>query len=243
MTPITMAGGDRDRQEDEENGNGMLHCANSKNRFLQRLDHESLDEFLVKFKPTQVSKNAYDWISLDNVNSGSSGYSSNEGRSGSSLALTEYFAPLSGLEEALASQGRVPGALREECVRQILDVARRRGHKVGKWMLFASHDAVDSWWATIARATLNGKLGCSAKVAASGHLAPSSAETTALICVYVQDFDDKAEIKRVLLALKGLGFPVTAGFKPDMFTMLNIKSPNPWRLQPTIYQVQEVLDW
>ena len=112
---------------------------------------------------------------------------------------------------------------------------------VGKWMVFLPQQVVDAAWADIAHATATGELGCSAKVAPIG-----GTTEAALCCVYVRDFDHRAELKRVLLKLQELmakhGVKVTAGFKPDVYTHLgvyNIKRG----LSPTLYSVKEVESW
>ena len=74
------------------------------------------------------------------------------------------------------------------------------------------------------------------------------ASATVVCCVYVRDFDERAELQRVLRALMALmaplQVPVTAGFKPDAFTMLGIDGKqNRWRLPPTVHSVAEALAW
>ena len=63
-----------------------------------------------------------------------------------------------------------------------------------------------------------------------------------LCCVYVDDFSDRADVKRVLRALIDMKIWVSS-FKPDVFTDLNIYQNNQWRLDPVLYRVQEALDW
>ena len=84
------------------------------------------------------------------------------------------------------------------------------------------------------------ELGCSAKIAPTADLPPTE---RAVCCVYVDDFADRAEVQRVLHALQRLEVDVTSGFKPDVYTELNIMRNNAWRLEPTIYKVAEALEW
>ena len=98
---------------------------------------------------------------------------------------------------------------------------------------------LSSAWERIARATVEGRLGCSAKVAPSKELGE---QCRALICIYVADFSNKKEVKRVLRRIIALDFFVASGFKPDVFTHLGIGSGNQWRLDSTIYKPKDVLD-
>lgn len=61
-----------------------------------------------------------------------------------------------------------------------------------------------------------GKLGCSAKVSPCEEL---GRDGRALICVYVSDFSDRADVRRVLVGLQELGLFVQNGFKCDALTM------------------------
>ena len=47
----------------------------------------------------------------------------------------------------------------------------------------------------------------------------------------------------MLCALQRLGMDVRSGFKPDIYTELNIMRNNPWRLEATMYKVKEELKW
>lgn len=164
--------------------------------------------------------------------------------------MEEYLAPLWVVEkeEAIVSVGRqgLPGKMKAECVhRRILDVARKQGDTVGKWVLWPSVDKVGSWRTRIARATVNGRIVCGAKVSASAHCNHHSSSLSAgaasdggtpLIYLYVKDFDDKVEVKRVLQVELGLPVTTALGFQPDAFTALGIQQGSnspPWRIRPT----------
>ena len=142
----------------------------------------------------------------------------------------------------------------------LLETAKQQGLTCGKWMVHVMPGVADAVWADVARATAEGKLGCSAKVA------PTLGKPEAAYCgAYVHDFGDRAELKRVLVAFQELmkkhDLEVTAGFKPDVFTHLGITKKKPltqqqqkeleatpcWRARqrlaaaPTVYSVNEVL--
>ncbi len=78
-------------------------------------------------------------------------------------------------------------------------------------------------------------------------LDPGQIQHCAVLCDVGQgDFAVKFEAKRVLVALQDMGLDITAGFKLDLFTHLQVEIINPkniWRLPPGLYIVTEVLEW
>ena len=83
----------------------------------------------------------------------------------------------------------------------------------------------------IAVATAQGRLGCSAKISCN-----SDVKSTFVCCVYVNDFTDLQEVKRVLLNLIDVvGKKNVSGFKPDVFTEMKIRC--------TMYKIKKVLEW
>ena len=125
-------------------------------------------------------------------------------------------------------------------MQSILSLAQSQRYTTGKWLVYLSPEAADVAWAKIARETASGRLGCSAKVGPVQGVEPTA---STVCCIYVKDFSARTEVQRVLKALQALGMQITAGFKPDVFTELNIMSKNKWRIEPTIYKVGEVLEW
>ena len=70
--------------------------------------------------------------------------------------------------------------------------------------------------------------------------------------MYIDDFRDRSDVRRVLLRLEALfqkpgpaGSSAAAnwGFKPDVNTYLGINGGNEWKLKATIYSKNEVLNW
>ena len=125
---------------------------------------------------------------------------------------------------------RIPTEMYQRCVQGIFDVAKKQKDTCGKWMLFEKPKVIDSVWAKIAEATVDGKLGCAAKVSPS-----SFNQSTHLICVYTRDFTNKQEVLQLLQGIHALGLRTSGGFKPDVFTRLDIYKKNEWGLRPTIY--------
>ena len=201
---------------------------------------ESLDTFLQNNRPTQLSTRDCEWIQIRNENPASPGYKDDSSLApGLYMNNAPYHAALSKLEGIIAVNGRVKSSDKQACVQEILQTAVSRGETDGKWMLFMNRENVDDAWDKIARATAAGKLGSSAKVAPSKDMDDKG---RALICIYVSDFSDKKEVKRVLNGIIALQFFVASGFKPDIFTTLEINSGNKWRLDPVIYKPKDVLD-
>ena len=66
---------------------------------------------------------------------------------------------------------------------------------------------------------------------------------THVVCVYVDDFTDLPAMQRIAqrLILLGLGGMLQPGFKPDLFTYLNIYGGNRWGLGASCFHeiVQE----
>ena len=62
-----------------------------------------------------------------------------------------------------------------------------------------------------------------------------------LICVYTADFSKLEEIRTVYGRLQqALPAVRLAGYKPDVYTLLEINSKNRWRLEPTIYTPRQL---
>lgn len=120
-------------------------------------------------------------------------------------------------------------------------------------MMFVAEAAVDDVWQRVAKATYEGRLGVSSKVAACK---PTASEVSTagvvfvngggglvsneqrVICIYIADFRDKSEMRRVACALKELGdgFRLASGFKPDVFTEIGLFANGQYKLAPTIDQ-------
>mmetsp|Transcript_18526 Transcript_18526/g.21384 ORF Transcript_18526/g.21384 Transcript_18526/m.21384 type:complete len:361 (+) Transcript_18526:201-1283(+) len=197
-------------------------------------DGVCLDEWLNLVHPSKVSITDCHWIDVHNVVKTSPGYDHDVI---TNFDREAYLSVLQSWSKEIAGR-RVKKYEKQDCVNSLLAIAVSQGYTVGKWMLFVNPSNVDEVWEKIARATANGQLGCSAKIAPS-----LGQERVCLCCVYVSDFSDQTQVKRVLIALKDdLGFHIKCGFKPDIFTELGIETNNKWKLEPTIYKVKEVLE-
>ncbi|KUI59417.1 UPF0696 protein C11orf68 [Cytospora mali] len=132
---------------------------------------------------------------------------------------------------------------REECVGDILMLARAMKVKTGKWMLFVEPAFVNDIWATVARATVKNELGIAAKVAPREERGSAKER---LICIYTYDFSDKADIARILHRMRQLELvrdrvgskPIY--YKADAFTYLGIGYGNPWGMRASLYSSRDV---
>jgi len=199
---------------------------------------EPLDLWIRATLPSKVSHDVAAWIQVENTTAGSPGFA--EQRATPTFDHAPYLKELAKLEGIIARTNRVPTEVKRACAQAIQALAQEQRHTTGKWMIFLTPDEADTAWEAIARATAQGELGCSAKIAPTADLPLTE---RAVCCVYVHDFADRAEVQRVLRALQLLGMDVTSGFKPDVYTELNIMRDNQWRLEPTMYKVNEALEW
>jgi hypothetical protein len=88
----------------------------------------------------------------------------------------------------------------------------------GKWLVFVPTAAVDAAWAAIRDATFAGQLGDVVKVATRFPSPLRRVPGEHVICVYTRDFTDKADVTRVLIGLRELGFTQRLSYKTDAAT-------------------------
>lgn len=91
--------------------------------------------------------------------------------------------------------------------------------KPGKYLLFASLRNIDEVWTKVKKATEDGLLGAHSKVSTHHRLQLLQNPTGAVICVYVDGNDNKAERLRIHKNLVDMGFPASMPFKPDEATL------------------------
>lgn len=153
-------------------------------------------------------------------------------------------ASMAGKPKAIITRKLTP--LRKKLETDLLAAAKGKGCTSGKWMLFPSPDRVNAAWSLVATATANDELGFAAKVATDG----GEPERARLICIYTDDFENKADVKRVLERLCDMGLVDGRGamgesrpiyYKADAYTYLDIMSGNEWGLKPTMYSSKDVL--
>ena len=176
-----------------------------------RLPTENLEQCLDAFRPSngqlaeQVAGVPLAWLCVDGPDK---------------IQLTrthDYDAVLEKMARIPRNLGRISAGEKRQAEEMLKARAKELGDTCGKWMLFAGEEDVDEMWGAVAQCCARGELGCSAKVS----VRPDESGRF-LICVYVKDFTDEKDVRRVLFALRRLGFEVRSGFKPDCYTYLGI---------------------
>lgn len=201
------------------------------------LSDMDLEAWLKNNCPSRFATSDYSWIQVENADQNSPGYDHSREET-SSFDVSAYQPALGKISNIIQRGERVSKAMKDECLESMKNIAVEQKCTVGKWMLFFKPDQADEKWEEIARATAQGKLGCSAKINPTKELTQD-----ALCCIYTKNFADKDDVKRVLTSLKEMGFHVRSGYKPDFFTHLDIYRNNEWRLPVVIYSPKEVLAW
>jgi hypothetical protein len=113
-------------------------------------------------------------------------------------------------------------------------------------MFFPQADQVNEVWAKVCEGVDANRLGTGAKVSTSSKTSQKPEDPARLICVYTKDFTDVADVKRVLLALEGMGLirtDISWGtlYKCDAYTYLGIYSGNHYGLPASIYKSNDML--
>ncbi|GAQ46598.1 hypothetical protein AtubIFM55763_001928 [Aspergillus tubingensis] len=136
---------------------------------------------------------------------------------------------------------------RVDLEREIFALAKETNVVSGKWLLFVSAEKVDEVWGVVAEATAKGELGFGAKVATAAAADVAGGERgsnkTRLICIYTKDYEDRADVERVLRKMAALelvdldGRPIY--YKCDAYTHLDIKGGNVWGLRASMYSSRD----
>ena len=98
------------------------------------------------------------------------------------------------------------------------------GAYTGKWMLFVPTSEVDEVWGKVAGSTEASELGSGAKVSTRANNRRNrhaKGPDTHVICVYTRDCRDVADVTRVLVELRRLGFQGLLSYKEDGATLAN----------------------
>lgn len=90
----------------------------------------------------------------------------------------------------------------------------------GKWLVFVGADEVNEVWARIKKATEDGRLGDSAKVATSRPNPNATNPQGKVICVYTYDWQDREDVMRVRNELRRLGIEKKIPYKADKDTLV-----------------------
>ena len=214
---------------------------------------ETVPSFLSRLPPltTRADQSGH-WIYIANPHSDSR--PTNEDRAGFTKQgqeiLRDFEAAKANVECSMAGKaksaiGRTLTALRKDTEAAIYAAAKQKGCTSGKWMLFPTPDDVNRVWSLVATATADGELGHAAKVATDD--GGGGGGGSRLICVYTEDFSEKADVGRVLGRMVDMGLVKGRGeergiyYKADAFTDLGIDGKNEWGLRASLFSSRDVL--
>jgi len=96
----------------------------------------------------------------------------------------------------------------------------------GKWLIFVSAYNVDRIWMKIKKATEEGILGGSSKVATAKTNPGFPNSKVRVICVYTYDWRDERDAKRVREELRKIGIVRKISYKTDEDTDLGVYGAN-----------------
>ena len=215
---------------------------------------ESVEAFLARLPPQTTD--TCEWIRIGNPQS--TFRHTSEDRKGfiaeGAELLNDFTVAKADIESATAGKAKAAITRKLKPLQQKLEgdlflAAKARGCQTGKWMMFPSPDNVNSAWSKVAKATANNELGLAAKVAAVDPN-EANANKARLICVYTEDFGDKADVKRVCEKLLALGLVNRSGamgngdriyYKADAYTYLDIMGGNEWGLKASMFSSKDIL--
>ena len=100
----------------------------------------------------------------------------------------------------------------------------------GKWMIFLKKTKLDAAWEKVLKALYDEKLGPGAKVSTALNNPRQVDMDGGVICIYTDDYSDTADLERIRLEIRKLGFRGTLFYKKDETTMAGEYGPNSWYL-------------
>ncbi|TFK32294.1 translation initiation factor eIF 4e-like domain-containing protein [Crucibulum laeve] len=168
---------------------------------------ERVDIFLAQWPPSRTPGEYCSWISVDR---------------GGTQRPTPDVEGLKDSFQKLVQAGSVT-------VPEIDRISKAHNALMGKWLIFAEPSEIDAIWARLVR------LLCLERRKGSAKVSPRRGEDRHVICVYVSDYTNMAEVKAMRASLRFIGITGRIGFKPDAYTYLDIYSKNCWNIRPCRY--------
>jgi hypothetical protein len=175
--------------------------------------HESSQVFLDLWLPSKTSKSKIPWICVHNRQSAES-----EGESFDPDALSSAW-------DKICAEGPFS-------VSKVDKLAQQFNILSGKWLMFVEPNRVDNLWGEIAKSTLAGTLGLSARVSADDE---RNRAYKHIIYVYTADYKSTAEVIRVRDELRRLGVKQRIAYKPEIFRHCGIYQNNKQGVRPSLY--------
>ncbi|KAG6901010.1 hypothetical protein C0995_002529 [Termitomyces sp. Mi166 len=147
--------------------------------------------------------------------------------------LKQRAAALATEQTSIEGQAALPATGNPIVTVEALDaLALAHGVLSGKWLIYTQPDKIDDLWSRIVTAVIaNAPVG----VGARAKVSPARPGEPHVVCVYVEDYSDAAEVGRVREALRRVGVRWKIGFKPDIYTHLGIYKTNEWKIRPSRY--------
>ena len=108
-------------------------------------------------------------------------------------------------------------------------LAHRFNVTSGKWLVFTDLSTADASWAEIV------KLVCLRRGKGFAKVSVNKNENHHVVCVYVDDFSDEVEVKKLREDLRSIGVVKKIGFKLDAYSHLGIYARNMWGISPNRY--------
>lgn len=87
--------------------------------------------------------------------------------------------------------------------------------RCGKWLIFVPAKNIDAVWKRIRKATEEGLLGSSSKVATAKSNPLAAGSSMKVICVYTYDWKAEDDVKRIRAELRTLGITWEIPYKSD----------------------------
>jgi hypothetical protein len=85
----------------------------------------------------------------------------------------------------------------------------------GKWLIFEDISFIDTIWTKLKKATEDGILGYSSKVATAKYNPNATDPNTKVICVYTYDWKDEEDVMKIREELRKLGITKKIPYKSD----------------------------
>ncbi|KAF9526628.1 hypothetical protein CPB83DRAFT_857525 [Crepidotus variabilis] len=214
----------------------------------------SLQDFLVKFKPSMVQNDGTKpWIWARGAEGPKE---SEESVAKALLETTNLLKEITEKVESIKSDETIPirankktGAkskkevreqVQAEATEKLKAIALKHGYLSGKWLIFAPADRIDMIWSGIATSLVSGPLHTTSafltKVATSSENENTSAPQQHLICVYMPNVYDKdavTEVMKILLRNHGVNL---SGVKSDLYTLAGLDSKHPSGIPSTVWK-------
>jgi hypothetical protein len=210
---------------------------------ITKRQSESIDEFIARVLPSQISSDVAPWIQI---------HDKNWADDSACEHVDQFLDEVESIKKDIADQiekreNQTLKAIGSLARAKILSAAANRMVLSGKWLLFPdTPDAIDGAWKIIAKETYAGTLGSSSKIL-TRNMSYNDMYQPQVICVYTKDFRDLQDVSRVCKRLVELGCGSYVGcgnkrtvcaisYKPCAFTYADINAGNELRITPTIYR-------